>query len=236
WDGKLTSTRINNFDLRWEMFLERSELISVSGFYKSFEDAIELVRIPTQQTSTEFQARNVGNGKLYGAEFELRKELSFISPFFADFLFSGNVTLVKSQIQMTDLEYNSRKGFEKVGQSINDTRDMAGQSPYVINTGFSYSNQKAGLNAGVFYNVKGPTLYIVGVGLYPDVYTEPFHSVNLSFNKTLGKEGKTIIDFKVANLLNDRVEKFYRSYSADDQIFDSINPGRSFSLGLSHSF
>jgi TonB-dependent receptor len=236
WDGKLTSTRINNFDIRWEMFMERSELISVSGFYKTFDDAIELVRIPTQQTSTEFQARNVGNGKVYGAEFEIRKELGFISPFFSDLLFSGNVTFVKSQIQMTDLEYNSRKGYERSGQNIINTRDMAGQSPYVINTGLSYSNQKNGLNAGVFYNVKGPTLYIVGVGLYPDVYTEPFHSLNLSVNKTIGREGKTIIDFKVANLLNDRVEKFYRSYNAGEEIFDSINPGVSLSLGVSHNF
>ncbi|MCB0699342.1 MAG: TonB-dependent receptor, partial [Chitinophagaceae bacterium] len=236
WDGKLTSTRINNFDLRWEMFMERSELFSVSAFYKTFNDAIELVRIPTAQTSTEFQARNVGDGTLYGAEIELRKELNFISPFFSNFLVSANLTLVKSQIQMTSIEYNARKKYERVGQSITDKRDMAGQSPYVINAGIAYSNADMGLNAGVFYNVKGPTLYIVGVGLYPDVYTEPFHGVNLSFNKTIGKEGKTVIDFKVENLLNDRVEKFYQSYKATKQIFDSINPGRSFSIGISHNF
>lgn len=236
WDGKLTSTRINNFDLRWEMFMERSELISVSAFYKSFDDAIELVRIPTQQTSTEFQARNVGIGEVYGVEFELRKELGFISNTFSKFLFSGNVTLVKSQIQMTDIEFDARKAYEKDGQNINNRRDMAGQSPYVINAGLSYSNPENGINAGIFYNVKGPTLYIVGVGLYPDVYTEPFHGVNLSFNKSVGKEGRTSIDFKVDNLLNDRVEKFYQSYNATRQIFDSMNPGITFNLGISHKF
>jgi hypothetical protein len=236
WNGKLTSTLINNLDLRWEMFMERSELVSVSAFYKGFNNAIELVRIPTQQTSTEFQARNVGNGQLYGAEFELRKELGFISPFMSNLLFSGNVTLVKSQIQMTNLEYTARKEYERDGQTISNTRDMAGQSPYVINAGLSYMNQKTGLNAGMFYNVKGPTLYIVGVGLYPDVYAEPFHSLNFSLNKSFGKDGKTVIDFKISNLLNDRVEKFYQSYQAQDQIFDSINPGRAISLGVSHNF
>lgn len=236
WNGKLTPTRINNYDLRWEMFMERSELISVSAFYKTFDNAIELVRIPTQQTSTEFQARNVGDGTVYGAEFELRKELGFISPFFSDFMFSGNLTWVKSQIQMTDLEYNARKEYEREGQTISDTRDMAGQSPYVINAGLSYMNQKSQFNAGLFYNVKGPTLYIVGVGLYPDVYAEPFHSLNFSLNKAFGKDGRTSLDFKVSNLLNDRVEKFYQSYQAQDQIFDSINPGRTISLGVSHNF
>ena len=137
---------------------------------------------------------------------------------------------------MTDLEFTSRKNYEKAGQNITNKRDMAGQSPYVINAGLSYSDPKAGLNAGVFYNVKGPTLYIVGVGLYPDVYSEPFHSLNLSFNKTFGKEGKTSLDFKVANLLNDRVEKFFQSYNTDQQIFDRINPGVIFSLGFAHNF
>lgn len=236
WDGKLTATRINNFDLRWELFMERSELISVSAFYKTFDNAIELVRIPAAQTTTEFQARNVGDGQVYGLEFELRKELGFISPYLSKLLFSGNVTLVRSQIQMTDLEFNSRKEYEKVGQNITDTRDMAGQSPYVINAGLSYNDADAGFNAGIFYNVKGPTLYIVGVGLYPDVYTEPYHGVNLSFNKTLGKKGNTSIDLKVDNLLNDRQEKFYQSYNAQRQIFDSMNPGTTFSLGISHNF
>ena len=218
------------------MFTGRNELISVSPFLKTFENAIELVRIPAQQTSTEFQARNVGNGIVYGAEFEIRKQLTFISPFFSNFLASGNLTLVKSQIQMTDLEFNSRKTYEKVGQTIKDTRDMAGQSPYVINAGLSYSSPKSGLNGGIFYNVKGPTLYIVGIGLYPDVYTEPFHSLNISFNQTFGKNDRSKIGVKVANLLNDRIENYYRSYKADDQIFDSINPGMSFSLSFSHSF
>lgn len=236
WDGELTSTRINNFDLRWELFMERNELLSVSAFYKQFDEAIELVRIPAAQTSTEFQARNVGDGQVYGLEFELRKQLGFISPFFSNLLFSGNLTLVRSQIQMTDLEFNARKEFEKEGQNVDNIRDMAGQSPYVINAGISYANQDAGINAGIFYNVKGPTLYIVGVGLYSDVYTEPYHGLNFSFNKSLGKEGKTSIDFRIDNLLNDRVEKFYQSFGAQQQIFDSMNPGRTFSLGVSHNF
>lgn len=236
WDGKLTSTRINNLDLRWEKFMEAGELLSASVFYKSFDDAIELVRIPAAQTSTEFQARNVGDGQVYGLELEVRKQMTFISPTLSNLLFSGNITLVKSNIQMTDLEFESRKEFQKDGQVITNTRDMAGQSPYVVNLGLSYMNQELGLNAGVFYNVKGRTLYIVGVGLYPDVYTEPYHGVNLSFNKSLGKEGKTSIDFKIDNLLNDRVEKFYQSFGAQQQIFDSMNPGMTFSLGISHRF
>jgi hypothetical protein len=236
WDGKLVETRIDNIDLRWELFQERGQTFSVSGFYKNFDNPIEMVRIPEQQTSTEFQPRNVGNGSLYGVELELRKDLDFISPSLQRFNFNTNLTFVKSSIDMTDLEFNSRKSYEKTGQTIERTRSMAGQSPFVINAGFSYNNQEKNYDTGLFYNVKGPTLYVVGAGLFPDVYTEPFHSLNFSFNMKLGKEKNSTINIRVANILNDRLEAFYTSYEAEKQVFNSINPGRSFSLGYSHNF
>ena len=236
WDGKLTETRINNFDIRWELFLEKGQLFSVSAFYKQFDDPIELVRIPEQQTSTEYQPRNVGDGFLYGVEMEFRKNLDFISPFMSDFKVNGNLTLVDSRIDMTDAEYNSRKTYEKEGQDIKEYRRMAGQSPYVINGGITYNKQDIGLKAGAFYNVKGPTLKIVGGGLFPDIYQKPFHSLNLTFNKTLGKEENTTIDFKVSNVLNSREESVYRSFQAEDKIYTSMNPGIAFSIGVSHSF
>jgi outer membrane receptor protein involved in Fe transport len=236
WDGNLTETRIDNLDLRWEYFMDRGQMISISGFMKTFDDPIELVRIPEQQTSTEYQPRNVGDGRLAGIEFELRKNLGFLSVFLRDFNFSSNITLVESQISMTDVEYNSRESYLKNGETLTRTRQMAGQSPYVINTSFTYSNYDIGLDAGIFYNVKGPTLYIVGGGLFPDIYNGPFHSLNISVNKRLGKSQQSSIDFKVANILNDDHEIFYQSFNASDQLFERMVPGRSFSIGYSHKF
>ncbi len=236
WDGSLTETRINNFDLRWELYLKNGQLFSISGFYKQFDNPIELVRIPQQQTSTEYQPRNVGDGQLYGVELEFRKDLNFISPLLTNFNLNGNFTYVESQVEMTDAEYQSRKSFEREGQDIGRTRQMAGQSPYVINGGFTYSNRDKGVDAGVFYNVKGSTLTIVGAGLFPDVYTEPFHSLNLSLNKSFGKDRKTSVDLKVSNALNDEKLVVYRSYKAEDQIYSRLDPGFAISLGFSHEF
>ncbi|HMQ45899.1 MAG TPA: TonB-dependent receptor [Saprospiraceae bacterium] len=236
WDGNLSETRINNFDLRWEWFLEREQIFSISGFYKQFDNPIELVRIPEQQTSTEFQPRNVGDGQLYGVELEFRKELDFLSPALRNLSISSNVTLVESQIDMTDLEFNSRKGFERTGETIERTRQMAGQSPFVINAGITYSNTESGLDAGLFYNVKGSTLSIVGVGLYPDVFLDPFHSLNFSIIKRFGKDRNSTIDFKIANILNDKLESSFRSFEAENQLFSRLNPGISFGIGYGHKF
>jgi len=236
WDGNLQSTDINNFDIRLEQFLSRGQIISVSAFYKTFDKPIELVRIPEQQTSTEYQPRNVGDGELYGFEVEATKSLSFVSERLKNFALTGNYTYVESKIEMSDVEFRARNNFEKTGETIDRERDMAGQAPWVVNLGITYTQIEKGLRAGLFYNVKGETLEIVGAGLFPDVYREPFNSLNFGINKAFGEEGKTRIDFKVSNILDDRVESFFQSFAADDQVFNSVNPGRSFSIGISHKF
>ncbi len=236
WDGDLKETRIDNLDLRWELFFNRGQMFSISTFYKHFNQAIELVRIPEQQTSTEYQPRNVGDGDLYGLEIEFNKDLNFIHPAWRNLNLNGNLTLVESNIEMSENEFNSRKQFEKEGQTIEKTRQMAGQSPYVINAGLTYSNPQWGLATGAFYNVKGPTLQIVGGGLFPDIYMESYHSLDFSINKKLGQNKKTLVELKISNILNDKKESLYKSFKASPKTYSSYNPGRTFSLGVKYKF
>lgn len=235
WNGGLVETHIDNIDLRWEIFLTGGQTFSASAFYKHFKDPIELVRITAQQTSSEYQPRNVGTGSLYGMELEMRKDLDFISDFFSDFNISGNFTCVRSRLDMTDSEYKDRKAYERTGETVERTRVMAGQAPYVVNAGLMYGNHDIGLDAGLFYNVKGPTLTIVGSGLIPDVYALPFHSLNLSLNKRFGKEQKFSVEFKVSNIIGDRIDEVYRSFQAEDQPYFRLYPATAFGLGLKYS-
>ncbi len=247
WNGRLTETRIDNLDMRWEWFLENGQLFSVSAFYKRFDEPIELVRITEQQTSTEYQPRNVGDGDLIGVELEFRKDLNFISAALKNFSLNGNLTIVESRIDMTDVEFNARKTYQKTGQTIGDVRQMAGQSPYVVNAGIVYNNADKGIDVGLFYNVKGPTLFIVGAGLFPDIYMEPFHSLDFGMNKKLGKEGRNSLDIRLSNILGDQLEIYYASYtpnegadpsniSTDKAYFSRFSPGRTLSVGFNRKF
>ncbi|MCA1744617.1 MAG: TonB-dependent receptor, partial [Bacteroidales bacterium] len=138
--------------------------------------------------------------------------------------------------EMTSTEFDARKNQERTGENIEDTRAMAGQSPYVVNGGLIYSHAEKGFDAGLFYNVKGPTLLIVGTSIFPDIYQEPLHSLNLSLNKKFGADKRTSVDFKVANILNQDELNYFESYKAAKQTYERKNPGRSFSIGLSHKF
>lgn len=248
WDGNLRSTRIHNADFRWETFFKRGQIVSASLFYKNFDAPIELVRIPQQTTTTEFQPRNVGRAWLAGFEFEFRKNLDFIHESLENLTFLGNLTMVKSEVEMTDAEFNNRKLYEKWDEGLTRRRQMAGQSPWLVNAGVMYTNKQIGkgkgkdedkylgINVGLFYNVKGPTLYIVGSGIFPDVYTDPFHSLNFSFGISFGKKQNTSIDFNAENLIGDDIYNYYSSFRAQDQVFSRMAPGRTFSIGFKYKF
>ena len=232
WDGNLRSTTINNYDLRWEIFQKRAQTIAVSGFYKTFDAPIEIVQFASATGS--FQPRNVGDGEVIGAEVELRQDLSFISPSLEEFSFNGNFTFPKSSITMSETEFNSRVENAREGQTIEDTRDMAGQAPYIINFGFSYNNLASGLQAGLYYNVQGRTLKYVSIVDRPDIYTVPFHSLNFTANKSFGLDEQLSLGVKVNNILNDRREEAYDAFGAEERIFTSINPGTTFSVSFGY--
>ncbi len=237
WDGNLVSTYVDNFDLRWELFPAESQNISFSGFYKRFDNPIEMVQYAT--LAGAFQPRNVGDGQLFGAEVEFRLNLGFIAARMKSVSFISNLTFTKSQIRMSKTEYESRVANARTGQQIGEYRDMAGQSPYLVNIGLSYNGGEKGFwngfEAGLYYNVQGKTLQYVGMVDRPDIYSKPFNSLNFNSNKSIGPEKKLQVGLKIENILNDDKESVFISYKAKDQYFTRLDQGISFQVRISYS-
>jgi hypothetical protein len=237
WDGNLTSTDIHNFDLRWEWFGTNGQMLSISGFYKQFLNPIEIVQYATQTGS--FQPRNVGDGEVFGAETEFRFNLGSLTNTFRNLNVLFNFTLTESRIKLSPTEYNSRIENARTGQTIDEYRDMAGQAPYLINGGLSYDGGEKGfwngVEAGIFYNVQGQTLQYVGIVDRPDIYAEPFHSLNFNANKKLGKDDRIRIGVKIENILNDQKEAIFKSYGANSQYFERLDPGIEFKIRFSYA-
>jgi len=92
------------------------------------------------------------------------------------------------------------------------------------------------LQTGLFYNVQGKSLEVVGIGAISDVYTLPFNSLNFTVNKDLGSEKKSAINFKIENLLNNNIESHYQSFGSSDKIYLKKHIGISFSFGYHINF
>ena len=65
-------------------------------------------------------------------------------------------------------------------QATSAERPLAGQPPYVINVSLGLDPPDTGLSFSIYYNVFGPRLEDVGRQGNPDVYREPFHSLDVS--------------------------------------------------------
>ncbi|PKP14078.1 MAG: TonB-dependent receptor [Bacteroidetes bacterium HGW-Bacteroidetes-3] len=234
----LQPSYINNFDVRYENFGTKAQVLAVSAFYKSFKDPIELAFF-SASSPDNLQPRNIGSATVYGLELDFRKNLGFLSESFNNFDLILNASVIESRQEMdktTNGEYESKLLNLRDGETMDDTRDLQGQSPYLVNAGFNYSNDAKGIQTGLFYNVQGKSLEIVGIGAIPDVYTMPFNSLNFTFSKAFGEKQQSSIGFKAENLLNNEVESHYQSYHANDQIFSKKHTGTAFSLSYAYKF
>ncbi len=237
WNGNLESSDIHNLDLRWELFQKNGQMLSVSGFYKYFIRPIEVVQYATQTGS--FQPRNVGNGKVTGIEVEFRQSFEKISESLKNFSITSNISFTRSRIELSLTEYYSRIENARIGQTIEKYREMAGQAPWIINSGITYVGGEngfwSGFETGLYYNVQGTTLQYVGIADRPDIYTLPFHSLNFNASKTLGKQKRMQIGFKIDNIINDKKESVFRSFNPTDQFFTKLEPGITYHLKLSYA-
>ena len=230
----LNPTYIQNYDIRYEYFGKFSQMMAVSFFYKIFQDPIEMTYY--ESAPTNFTPKNFGSANVGGIEFEIRKNLQFVSERLRDLSFNVNMSIIESRLTFSESEKARRESSKRTGETVGDYRTLQGQAPYLINSGISYTNPDKGIQTGIFYNVQGKTLEIVGDGFRPDVYRIPFHSLNFNFSKTFGKERKSTFNLRANNLLGDVKESMVESYGTEALNFRLRNPGRIFSLGFKYRF
>lgn len=232
-DGHLVNTDIDNFDLRWEIFGQGSDYLSVSSFYKLFKNPIEMVQYV--QAPNNFQPRNVGNGMVGGAELEYIKDLSFLGNMMTGLSFRSNFMYAFSSIQMAESEYSSRIAYAREGEKIQRSRQMAGQAPYLINAVLSYKHPIHKAELTLAYNVYGRTLQYVGIADKPDIYSRPFHSLNFNANMPVLRDKKATIGVRLTNILHSTRGYVYQSFNTGDHYFSLTRPGMSISFRFSYN-
>ena len=228
----LKPSYIDNLDLRFEKYGAGGDFFAVSAFAKLFKDPIEINAV-NLNSPNQLTGKNNKNAQLLGMEIEYRKD--FIKTEFFTLNFNTNISIIEAKQKMSDAEYQGRLIIAE-GRPLNDTRKLQGQSPYMINSGLNFKINKSNLEGGLFYNVQGKTLEVVGIGIVPDVYSEPFHSLSYSMQKSFGKDQRQSIKLTVDNLLGDIRESFYSFYDQPELHFSRFKPGTSFTLAYNLKF
>lgn len=215
----LEACMVTNVDFRWEYFFDRSEMVALSGFYKAFDKPIETRLDPATQ-NFEVLYFNSENATIYGLEAELRANLDFID-LLQHFSLGGNLTLVKSSVDLTEQEQQDRD---------EETRPMVGQAPYVVNAYLGYDNPEIKLNANLGFNISGKKLFLITQRATPYVYESPMPSLNFNISKGFGERFN--VEFSVNNILNPDYEAYY---DYDEKLYNlRYSEGITFGLSVKY--
>lgn len=226
----LERTLIDNIDLRWEIYPRAEEIISVSLFYKTFQNPIERAVNPqTNDIAIQFRFRNVDRANVLGGEIELRKRLDFLGKGFDKFSFGANVTILDSRVNIDPGELSLIRNNDPEAK---DTRPLFGQAPYIINGLLSYADNDKGWTANLSFNVLGQRLTAVSVGGTPNVYEQPRPVLDFNVSKAVNRFK---FKFSASNLLNGAF-RFTQEFKDVKYNYQRYQVGQSFSFGVSYGF
>jgi TonB-dependent receptor len=225
----LKRTLIQNYDLRWEWFLRPGEIIAASVFYKRLNNPIEVAFAEGSTASNKIITyTNVDEAKILGAELELRLGLDYIIDVLDYFSFGFNLSFVNSTIDIPQNELNNRL---EMDSSSSTTRQLQGQSPYMINVDLTFNNQDWGTVAGLYFNTFGERLSTVSANLTPDVFEQPANLLNFTASQRIFEV--FYFNVSIKNLLNAEFNEVYR-FKDQDYTYQSFRIGRKISLGLTY--
>lgn len=180
----LRQCSINNYDLRYEIYPGRGQLLSVSAFYKDFKNPIELAA--QEYAADELTYKNAPKAIMYGAELEFRVTLGALFKtdsikFLNNLSLFSNLSYIKSEVAM----FAPGSTTEKL------IRPLQGQSPYIINAGIVYNDTEFGYSVSAMVNRIGERIFNVGTT------NEPHRWEN----------GRTVLDFQASkSFLKNKLE------------------------------
>jgi hypothetical protein len=170
----LEKSDIYNLDLKYELYPNSGENISIALFGKNFIRPIEqIVADGSVPSNLLLSFTNPKSAIIYGIEFEIRKKVN-------DWLdFYTNTALTNSEVKVNNVK-----------------RQLQGQSKYVINSGLNFHKDKNTLN--ISYNRVGDRISAVGFQGYSDIFENSRDIIDLVY---LYKINKGEIKLAVGDIL-----------------------------------
>ncbi len=225
-----------NLDIKWELFPNEGELVSLTGFYKLIENPINLTRRP--DSSGFFTYDNTGEeANVLGAEIETKINI-FETESLGKLNTSFNTTFMLHEQDLVErYQYN---GVSKSG--------LAGASDYIINLGLTYSSLKDNeFTTTVSSNFTSDKIYSIGspgtdktspILFNDEVIEKSVFTLDWIFTKKFNEH--LSIKGSVKNILNPKIQRVQDITSVRrgrvNTLVKSYQKGVDIGLGVSYKF
>jgi len=233
-DPNLKKSTIDNMDLRFEFYPSAGQIISVSGFYKKFQNAIETYNDDAASSTRQVRYFNSSKADVYGLELEIRKTLDFIADndFFKNTTAYSNVAIIKSNAVNPN-----------VGLTFKEKeRPLVGQAPYVINGGLTHTFLDNKMTFNALYNRVGRRLSVAAGAQFEGIWEAPRDVLDMQLGiKVLKNKGE--LKLNAGDILNSKATFYYdinknKKYDPQNGDFtqSSYRPGSNYSFAFSYTF
>jgi outer membrane receptor protein involved in Fe transport len=223
---------VTNFDLAYEYYPSKGELISLTGFYKNIENPIARTEIPSGGNTLTYL--NVGDkATVIGAEFELRKDI--FSKELPDagldmnretkFALGFNASYIYSKQELND----------PLAQFTEDSTALQGASPLLVNLDINFNTfiNKSNINTAIVFNYFTERVYSVGTRGFKNIKEIGVPTLDFVSSIGLGENGK--LSLKARNLLNPEY-RLERESNEGNIVLSNYKRGLDISIGYSYKF
>jgi hypothetical protein len=205
---------LENYDLRVEAFPGLGEVVAAGIFYKSLHDPIEQTIVGG--TPPLLVPQNSDRGHNVGIELEARTDLGRFSKRLNRLSLNANASFIQSAVDL-------KQSVSKIGS---ETHPLQGQADYLVNAGLTYSRPTGG-DVSLMVNTTGKRLRSVAIEPLPDIYQEPFTTLDVTANLPLFKFYRLKLAAK--NLLDPRIQ-----YLQGGREATGYNMGREYSVAFAY--
>ena len=214
-------SEILNLDLKYEWFMSKSEILSAAVFYKQINDPINQV-VAFDATGTQRFFRTGNQAQVIGFEAEVRKNIIMNTGEDEDAA-KLSVGLNATYIHTEQDLYESIDGSLFDVSFRDDSEELQGASPFIINADINYSptfgNYKP--SANLMFSYFSDRIDALGSGQLGNVIETGLPNLDFVLQNKISE--KFEINLAARNLLNPTVQYFRQGTSVGDVLVTSPN-------------
>ncbi|MCL6267567.1 TonB-dependent receptor [Flagellimonas myxillae] len=228
-----TYSDIFNYDIKYEWFLERGEIISVAAFAKTIKDPINRV-VAADATGTQRYFRTGEKADIYGAELEVRKNLYTDADDNAIVSVGLNAAYTHTEQDLQDIPGGSQNTF---GTAFDrDSDELEGASPFIINTDLNYSPVFGDYKpkATIAFSYFSDRIFSLGSGSLGNIVEKAVPTLNLVLKNSFGEHFEANLSAK--NILDSDITLVREGTDLGDIVIREYNLGVNVGLTLKYKF
>lgn len=224
---------IYNFDLKYEWFMGRGELLSIAAFGKIIKNPVNRV-IAADATGTQRFFRTGDQAEAIGIELELRKNIIADTNENAIFSLGLNAAYTATNQDLKSIEAGEENTF---GTSFNRTSDdLEGASPLIVNADLNYSPvfENYRPKATLVFSYFSDRIFALGAGSLGNIVEKAVPTLNFIWKNPIGEHFEA--NLSATNLLDPDITLTREGTGSGDVIIREYALGINIGLTLKYKF